>query len=57
MDNIMMERLRRNPKYEEVYLKHHSSVFEARDGISKYFEFYNRRRWHSSLNYQTPERR
>lgn len=55
MDNIMVERLWRSLKYEEVYPKHYSSVFEAGDGISKYFDFYNRRRLHSSLNYQTPE--
>lgn len=53
-DNIMIERLWRSLKYEEVYLKNYTSVFEAREGISKYFEFYNRRRLHSSLNYQTP---
>jgi len=55
MDNIMVERLWRSLKYEEVYLKNYTSVLEARDGISKYFDFYNRRRLHSSLNYQTPE--
>lgn len=55
MDNIMVERLWRSLKYEEVYLKNYTSVFEARDNISKYFEFYNHRRLHSSLNYQTPE--
>ena len=55
MDNIMVERLWRSLKYEEVYLKSYTSVLEARDGISKYLDFYNRRRLHSSLNYQTPE--
>lgn len=55
MDNIMTERLWRSLKYEEVYLKNYTSVFEAREGISKYLNFYNHRRLHSSLNYQTPE--
>ena len=55
MDNIMTERLWRSLKYEEVYLKNYTSVSEARDGISNYLNFYNRRRLHSSLNYQTPE--
>ena len=55
MDNIMTERLWRSLKYEEVYLKQYSSVFEAREGISRYLNFYNHRRLHSSLNYQTPE--
>jgi len=54
-DNIFIERLWRSLKYEEVYLKHYASPFEARDNISQYFEYYNRRRLHSSLNYQTPE--
>lgn len=54
-DNIMIERLWRSLKYEEVYLKNYTSPIEARDNISQYFEYYNRRRLHSSLNYQTPE--
>lgn len=54
-DNIMIERLWRSFKYEEVYLKSYPSPIEARDNISKYFEWYNHRRLHSSLNYQTPE--
>ena len=55
MDNIMTERLWRSLKYEEVYLKDYASVRDAREGISRYFDFYNRRRLHQSLNYQTPE--
>lgn len=55
-DNIMIERLWRSFKYEEVYLKNYISPIEARDSISQYFEWYNRRRLHSSLNYQTPEK-
>jgi putative transposase len=42
-------------KYEEVYLKAYESVSQARDGLAKYFEFYNRRRPHSSLDRMTPE--
>lgn len=57
MDNIMTERLWRSLKYEEVYLKNYTSPIEARDNVSKYFEFYNHRRLHSSLNYQTPEQK
>lgn len=55
MDNIMVERLWRSLKYEDVYVKHYTSGLEAREGINKYFEWYNTRRLHSSLNYQTPE--
>lgn len=53
-DNIFVERLWRNVKYEEVYLKQYSSPSEARKGISEYFQFYNYSRPHQSLNYKTP---
>jgi putative transposase len=55
LDNIFTERLWRSLKYEEVYLREYASVSEARQGISNYFEFYNQRRPHQSLGYQTPE--
>jgi putative transposase len=41
-DNIFVERLWRSLKYEEVYLKAYENVAEARQGITAYFEFYNR---------------
>jgi putative transposase len=31
------------------------SVSQTRDGLARYFEFYNRRRPHSSLDRMTPE--
>ena len=40
---------------EEVYLKAYESVSQARDGLTRYFEFYNGRRPHSSLDEMTPE--
>jgi putative transposase len=54
-DNIFVERLWRSLKYEEVYLHDYSSVTEAREGINRYFEFYNNERLHQSLNYRTPK--
>jgi len=54
MDNIFTERLWRSLKYEEVYLKSYQSVAEARSGISSWFDFYNHKRVHQSLNYRTP---
>jgi putative transposase len=54
MDNIYAERLWRSVKYEEVYLKSYDSVYEARQSISRYVEFYNNHRPHQSLEYQTP---
>lgn len=54
-DNVFVERLWKSVKYEEVYLKAYESVSQAREGLAKYFEFYNRRRPHSSLDRMTPE--
>ncbi len=54
-DNVFVERLWKSVKYEEVYLKAYESVSQARDGLARYFEFYNRRRPHSSLDRMTPE--
>ena len=55
LDNIFVERLWRSVKYEEVYLKDYASVPEAREGLERYFDFYNQERLHQSLNYKTPE--
>jgi len=54
-DNIFIERLRRSVKYEEVYLKAYESLIEARRGLGEYFEFYNQKRRHQSLDYRTPD--
>ena len=54
-DNVFVERLWKSVKYEEVYLKAYNTVSEARTSIGQYFEFYNRRRPHSSLDRMTPE--
>jgi putative transposase len=55
-DNVFVERLWRSVKYEEVYLKAYDSVGEARASIGRYFDFYNRKRPHSSLDARTPDR-
>ncbi|MDI6710967.1 MAG: IS3 family transposase [Bacillota bacterium] len=53
-DNIFTERLWRSLKYEEVYLHDYLTPREARLGISNYLDFYNHRRVHQALDYQTP---
>ena len=53
-DNIFVERLWRTVKYEEVYLHDYPMVSEARNGLKRYFLFYNRERLHSSLGNRTP---
>jgi putative transposase len=54
-DNVLVERLWRSIKYEEVYLKAYDSVSEARASIGRYLAFYNGRRPHSSLDRRTPD--
>ena len=54
LDNIMIERFWRSLKYEQIYLHEYVNVEEAYRGIKDYVEFYNLRRPHQSLNYQTP---
>ena len=55
-DNVFVERLWRTVKYEHVYLHAYDSPSEARQQIAHYFDFYNRRRPHSRLDRQTPDR-
>jgi putative transposase len=54
-DNVFVERLWRSVKYEEVYLRAYETVSEARASLARYFEFYNRRRPHSTLDGTTPD--
>jgi len=53
-DNIFIERLWRSVKYEEVYINDYQGVREAKDGLRRYFEFYNNERPHQSLGYCRP---
>ena len=54
LDNVFVERLWRNVKYEDVYLKGYETMAELTLGLAKYFTFYNDERPHQSLGYQTP---
>jgi putative transposase len=53
-DNIMIERLWRTVKYEDVYLKDYRNYQNACYNLEAYFDFYNRERRHSSLGRKTP---
>jgi putative transposase len=55
VDNVFIERLWRSVKYEEVYLHSYRDGIEARARLSAYFDFYNRRRMHQSLDDRTPD--
>ncbi len=54
LDNIFNERLWRTVKYENIYLKHYRDITEAKRGLTEYFDFFNNKRFHSSLNDLTP---
>ena len=55
IDNVFIERLWRSVKYEDVYLHAYEDGRELKAGLSRYFEFYNGRRLHQSLEYRTPD--
>ena len=44
----------RTVKYEEVNLHDYTSPREARQALTRYFEFYNQERPHQALENQTP---
>jgi len=53
-DNIFIERLWRTVKYEDIYVKDYRIIPELKDGLGKYFNFYNGERYHQNLRYKTP---
>ncbi len=55
LDNVFIERLWRSVKYEDVYLKAYEFIPAVREGLTTYFEFYNCRRRHKSLDRKTPD--
>lgn len=55
LDNIFVERLWRNVKYEDVYLRGYTSLRGLMTGLTVYFSFYNSERPHQSLYYKTPD--
>ena len=54
-DNVFVERLWKSVKYEEVYLHGYETVSIARQALNRYFDFYNRRRPHSTFDGKTPD--
>lgn len=54
MDNIMIERLWRSLKYEDIYLKDYETVEELIAGLREYFEYYSNERSHQSFDGRTP---
>jgi len=54
MDNIMVERLWRTVKYEDIYIRDYESVTDLVAGLKRYFSFYNDERPHQSFGGMTP---
>jgi putative transposase len=53
-DNACIERFWRNLKYEKIYLYAYQNSLDLFVGLTEYMDFYNNRRKHQSLGYQTP---
>jgi putative transposase len=53
-DNIFIERLWRSVKQEKTYLNAYENGTGLYAGLRAYFEFYNTKRPHQSLEYQSP---
>jgi putative transposase len=55
LDNVYIERVWRSVKYENVFLHDYKTMTEMREGLKRYFTFYNSRRFHQSHDYGTPD--
>ena len=55
LDNVFVERLWWTVKYNDVYIKGYETVKEAQAGLKEFFEYYNERRGHSSLDGKCPD--
>jgi putative transposase len=54
-DNVVVERLWKSIKYEEVYLHAYETVSAAQQGLARYLTFYNQTRPHRALDGHTPD--
>jgi len=54
-DNIFVERLWWTVKHEWVYLRPAANGIEQKRSLTEFFDWYNRRRPHQSLAWQTPD--
>jgi putative transposase len=54
-DNVLVERLWKILKYEEVYLHAYDTVGTAHQGLERYLTFYNQTRPHQALDGKTPD--
>ena len=54
IDNIAIERFFRTLKYDEIYLNEYKDARELKRGVARFIDFYNCKRFHSSLGYKKP---
>lgn len=54
LDNIYVERTWRTLKYEWVFLKDYRTKDEMEEGLGEFVEYFNEKRLHEGLGYQTP---
>ncbi len=54
-DNIFVERLWWTVKHEWVYLRPAANGIEQKRSLAEFFDWYNRRRPHQALGWQTPD--
>lgn len=54
IDNVMIERLWRTVKYEEVYFKEYGSGADCYQSLGAYLDYYDHQRRHQSLDRRTP---
>lgn len=54
IDNVMVERLWRSLKYEDIYLREYQDLVELEAGLDAWFRFYNHERPHQGLENATP---
>lgn len=54
IDNVMIERLWRTVKYENIYLKEYTTGADCHEGLKEYFHYYSHERPHQGLANQTP---
>lgn len=55
LDNVMIERLWRSYKYEYLYLNVPDNGQKLKEGTAKWMNFYNKQRFHQTLNKKTPD--
>ena len=54
LDNVFVERLWWSVKYEHIYQHDHQTTKSLHQGLDTYLNFFNRKRPHQSLAYETP---